>query len=107
MELIVAYGLLDNYFRWISEVVEVFGEAYLFMYPNRVTSDYFNSFFDPSHMKPHVGDMMVDLIYNKNVRGDSDFGMLITRSNIKEKRPILERLMKNARDRELASYISK
>ncbi|HPV39820.1 MAG TPA: hypothetical protein PKX40_01490 [Spirochaetota bacterium] len=107
MELIVAYGLLDNYFRWISEVIDVFGEAYLFMYPNSVTSDYLNSFFDPSHMKPHVGDMIVDFIYNKNSRADSDFGMLITRANIKEKRPLLERLMKNARDRELKSYISR
>ncbi|HOT44594.1 MAG TPA: hypothetical protein PLM53_09025 [Spirochaetota bacterium] len=98
LEMIVAYGLLDDYFRWIGDVVDVFGQVYLFMYPNRISEDYLDNFFDPSHANPEVGIMIVDAIYNKPITGDTDFGMLITRSNLKEKLQLLERLMKNARD---------
>ncbi|HNW27071.1 MAG TPA: hypothetical protein PKN50_01235 [Spirochaetota bacterium] len=98
LEIIVAYGLLDDYFRWISDVVDVFGEVYLFMYPNRINNDYLVNYFDPSHANPQIGEMIVDAIYNRPITGDSDFGMVITKSNLKQKRPVLELLMKNARD---------
>ena len=60
MQLIVEYGNLDDYFRWLSDVVDVFGTVYLFAYPNRVTTDYMENFFDPIHAYPHIGAMMVD-----------------------------------------------
>jgi hypothetical protein len=107
MEMMVAYGLLDDYFHWIYDVIDVFGEAYLFMYPNSVTNNYFDTFFDPSHANPAVGNMMVDAIYNNRIKGDSDFGMVITRSNFSEKRPFLERLMKNARDPRFEPFFKK
>ena len=107
MEIIVSYGLLDDYFRWLSEIVDVFGELRLFMYPNAVTNDYFEYFFDPGHAYPSVGDRIVDAIYNKKISGDSDFGMLITRSNFTEKRALLERLMNNAHDQRFGSLIRK
>lgn len=98
METVVAYGLLDDYLRWLSEIVDVYGELYLFMYPNAVTRDYFRHFFDPGHAYPWVGDRMVDAIYNKKISGDTEFGMLVTRSNFAEKRALLARLMSGVRD---------
>jgi hypothetical protein len=107
MEMIVAYGLLDDYFRWLSDILDVFGETYLFMYPNAVTADYFENFFDPSHANPPIGDKMVDVMYNNRGRGNSDFGMVLTRSNFRDKRVLLERLMKNAHDPRFESLIRK
>ncbi len=105
MEMIVNCGLVDDYFRWLSDILDVFGSIYLFMYPNEVTNDYFNNFFDPIHAYPSVGAMMADAVYNNKIRGDSKFGMLITRSNFKEKRALLERLIKNAHDAQFGPLI--
>ena len=107
MEMIVANGLLDDYFRWISDILDVFGEVYLFMYPNEVTGDYFNNFFDPIHTYPETGRKIVDAIYNNRIRGDSNFGIMLTRSNFKEKRPVLELLMKNVRDPLFKPFVRK
>ncbi len=107
MEMIVAFGLLDDYFRWISDILDVFGEIYFFMYPNEVTNNYFDNFFDPIHARPEIGNLMVDAIYNNRIRGDSKFGMLVTRSNFQEKRALLERLMKNAHDTQFGPLIRK
>jgi hypothetical protein len=107
MDLMARYDLVDDYFRWLSEVLDVFGECYLFMYPNKVTNDYFKYFFDPNHMSPATGDMIADAIYNNKILGDSDFGMHITRDNFAAKRPVLERLMKNARDPRVERILGK
>jgi hypothetical protein len=98
IQLVVEYGYLDDYFRWMYDIVDVFGTVHLFAYPNEVTTDYLNNFFDPIHAYPAVGDRIIDAIYNDKISGDSKFGMVITRANFPEKRVMLEKLMRNVHD---------
>jgi hypothetical protein len=100
MASMVKNGLLDEYLRWISDIVEVFGECYHFMYPNAVCEDYMNNFHDPNHYNPQVSVMMVDAMFNKRITGDTAFGMYISRANLKQKLSQLERLMKEAAARD-------
>lgn len=92
----VKHGLLDEYLRWIRDIVEVFGECYHFMYPNEITTHYLNNFHDPNHYNKAVCDMIVDAIYNHKITGDTAFGMYINRSNLERKLAQLERMMKQA-----------
>jgi len=62
----VNHGLLDSYFRWVSEIVTVFGGCYHFMYPNKVTHDYYKYFHDTNHTNPNVGDMIAGVIFIPN-----------------------------------------
>ncbi len=98
LELIVRYGLLDDYVRWISDIVDVFGEVYVFMYPNEITEDYFSNFFDPIHAYPEVGDRIVDAIFNNRLKEDTEFGMYINRSNFSAKSARLKKMMKGVSD---------
>ncbi len=53
LRLLVEEGRLDDYIRWISGLVEVFGEVWNFMYFNDVTENDFN-YKDAHHYSPHV-----------------------------------------------------
>ncbi len=93
---IVRHNLLDEYERWIREVVEVNGECYHFMFPNTLSRDELKYFNDPNHYYPFVADMMIDAMYNKKAEGDTDICMRITRKNLEEKILLLRRLMLEA-----------
>jgi hypothetical protein len=96
MTSMVKHGLLGDYLRWIRDIVNVYGECYHFMYPNRYSADYLKYFHDPNHYYSTVSDRMADAIYNRKINGDTDFGMYINKSNLEEKLRQLERLMKEA-----------
>lgn len=98
MEMIVRYDLLDDYLRWIEEVLDVFGEAYLFMYPNEVTIDYYDYLFDPGHLYPGTGRMIADAIYNRKITGESRFGWRLTKETYPLQRRRLEQMVKSVRD---------
>jgi len=100
MVLMVRNNLLDAYLKWIKDIVDVYGECYHFMYPNKVTADYVKYFHDPNHYYPFLSDMMVDEIFNHKITGDTEFGMYINRENLALKLAQLERLMKEAAARD-------
>ncbi|TFH41371.1 MAG: hypothetical protein E4G96_05630 [Chrysiogenales bacterium] len=92
----VRNGLLDDYLRWIREIVEVYGVCYHFMYPNSVTLNYRKYFNDPNHYYPFVSRMMIDFMYNGKPPALGDFGMRIDRDNLDARLAYLERLMRQA-----------
>jgi hypothetical protein len=96
MVLMVRNNLLDEYLQWIKDIVEVYGECYHFMYPNKITGDYVKYFHDPNHYYPFVSDMMADEMFNHKITSDTGFGMYINRENLDRKLARLELLMKEA-----------
>ena len=96
MKSMVRNNLLDDYLKWVKDIVEVYGECYHFMYPNAINNDYMKNFHDPNHYYPFICDKMVDAMYNNQIHGDIAFGMYINRSNLGQKLALLERLMKQA-----------
>ena len=77
------YKKLDlnkDYFLWLNDLIEVFGEVYTFMYPNSVTADIYN-FFDPSHFFPDIGHKIaLSIISNGNI--NYDFGIKLNKDNL-------------------------
>ncbi len=96
MSKMVRNNLLDDYERWIRDIVGVYGECYNFMYPSAMSKDSFKYFHDPNHAYPFVGNMMVDVMFNKKAEGDNDICMHITRENLEEKILVLRRLFREA-----------
>ncbi len=90
----VRNNLLDEYERWIRDIVGVYGECYNFMFPNAMSKNAYKYFHDPNHTYPFVGDMMIDDMYNKKIEGDSDICIHITRGNLEEKILLLKRLFR-------------
>jgi hypothetical protein len=94
MKLLVEKNLLDDYLRWLLEIVDVFGGYYNFMYPNKITKNYIGYFHDPTHSYPPVGNMILDAIYTKKIDGISDFGIYIDKATSKHTLEYLKDLMK-------------
>jgi hypothetical protein len=97
MKLLVEKNLLDDYLRWLAEIVDVFGGCYHFMYPNKITKNYISYFHDPTHCYPPVGSMIIDAILNKKIDGISNFGIYIDKATSKHKLAYLKELMKKLR----------
>lgn len=87
------YHLLNDYFRWLSEIIDVFGGCYNFMYPSTVTKNYNEYFADAVHTYPETGDLMVDAMYNKK-ENNTGFGMYIDRKNFEQKKELLKELFR-------------
>ncbi len=84
LKLLVEQELFDHYARWISDNVETFGEIWNFMYFNAITTDD-NNYKDADHYSPQVCDMITRKLYG--LAGESenkDFGIKVTRENLKE-----------------------
>lgn len=74
-------GYLEYYFKWLEELVNIFGEVHHFMYPNSITKDVSN-FFDATHMLPKTGDYIAKYIARKEKF--QDFGITLTKDNINQ-----------------------
>jgi hypothetical protein len=71
----------NDYKRWVSDVVEVFGECTDFMTVNSITTNIEN-FYDTQHAYPKIGAIMVKRIIGKNENIPSDFGLKISNKNL-------------------------
>jgi hypothetical protein len=81
-ELLLAEGRLDDYCRWISDIVETYGAVYDFMGINSVTDNPAN-YLDAHHFYPFIGTMIVNRIMGyPDGAVPSDFGRRITRENL-------------------------
>jgi len=96
MTSMVRAGLLDEYERWIRDIVDVFGECHNFMIPSRLTGDYMNNFHDPNNCYPFVADTMIDAMYNSKDPEASGICIHITRANIDVKLTYIRRLFREA-----------
>ena len=76
--------LLDDYEVWLRDLVDVYGGAWNFMYPNMITNDITN-YFDGHHFYPEVGNLLALRIKGEDVGAvPEDFGVYVTNENIDE-----------------------
>jgi hypothetical protein len=75
-------GMDQYYFRWLRDMVAIFGEVYNFMYIHDVANDGRN-FYDGYHFYPYVGTMIAKQISTK-MQAVDDFGVVLTPDNIDE-----------------------
>ena len=78
---LIEQGLLEDYERWLSDIVSVFGEVHNYMYPNSVTNDIAN-YFDGHHFYPNVGTLLAQSLSDNPSPQHEDFGIVVTSENI-------------------------
>jgi hypothetical protein len=94
----VTGGRLDDYKRWLREMVDVFGEVHHFEYLNSVTRDYRRYYMDGHHYYPETGRLIAHKIMGvADPAIPADFGMILTPSNIEEKLQEIEAASKVCR----------
>lgn len=83
MKLLCDLGRLDDYERWLRELVGEFGSVLHFMYPNHVSMDD-ASFNDAHHPTEATAKNIVNVIVNYKRMGkiEGGFGVILTNRNI-------------------------
>ena len=82
-KILVESGNLPDYNRWITQLVETFGEVYHFMGVNSITS-YRDNYADLHHFYPYIGTLIADRLTGiQNSALPDDFGILVNRENLK------------------------
>ena len=77
-------GRIDDYERWLREMVDVFGEVWHFMTLNSVTTKVKN-YPDSEHYYENVGKLVANKISSQNIEAiPKDFGIVLNISNIDE-----------------------
>jgi hypothetical protein len=82
-QALVEEGRLLDYEQWLTDVIDVFGGVYNFMYPNTITNDITN-YFDGHHFYPEVGTMIVHRIDGTMTGVPDDFGQYVTKENLED-----------------------
>ena len=78
---ITKLGHIENYKNWLRTLVDIFGSVHHFMYPNSVSKNYLNYFFDANHAYPETNDIVAKtIVANENII--EDFGLILTKENI-------------------------
>lgn len=73
-------GLLNYYFQWLNELVEVFDVVYHFAYPNEITNN-LSYFFDAGHALPKISPHIADFILDRESKLEG-FGIKLTKDNL-------------------------
>ena len=72
----------NEYTRWISELVEIFGEVSCFMDINSVTTN-LEHYPDDDHYYPYIGKILANKVSTQNFATEpKDFGILVNKSNV-------------------------
>ena len=73
---------IDEFKKWLRDLVDIFGEIYHFMNINSVTTDLQN-YPDDDHFYPYIGTLIANRISNNiNINIPKDFGIKLTKENI-------------------------
>lgn len=80
-EAMIESGQLDDYEKWLADVVDVFGGVYNFMYPNTITNNLSN-YFDGHHFYPKVGTIIAKKLSDVQNGVPHDFGQYVTNENL-------------------------
>lgn len=82
-KMLVQRGNLPDYKRWLTMLVDVFGEVYDFMGINTITQDPTN-YTDLHHFYPEFGTLIADRVTGvSNSKLPKDFGSLLNKQNLK------------------------
>lgn len=75
-------GRLPDYERWLTDITDVFGGVYNFMYPNSVTGNLEN-YFDGHHFYPNVGKLIANRISQGSISEvPQDFGTYVDQKRL-------------------------
>ena len=89
--VLVQSGNLPDYDRWMGQLVETFGKVYDFMGVNSITT-YPDNYADLHHFYPYIGTLIADrLTGSKNSSLPEDFGILVTKDNLKSHLEMIHR----------------
>ena len=80
---LVDQNLLPSYQQWLTDVTEVFGGVYNFMYPNSITN-HIDNYFDGHHYYPEIGTKIAHRIDGTNTGVPAGFGVYVTKENLTE-----------------------
>lgn len=81
---LVSTGLLDEYEKWIRDLVDVYGGVWNFMYPNSITNNSMN-YYDGHHFYPEIGELISARLEGRTLENlPEDFGEFITPENLEE-----------------------
>lgn len=83
LEAFYKQGRLDDYARWLKELVREFELVYNFMYPNSITLDD-SSFADAHHPRPQTVQIIAKKIQDPASLPPGDWGTLVTEENLDE-----------------------
>lgn len=93
LKILLEQDRLEDYKRWVSGLVEVFGEAWNFMYFNEVTLNDLN-YKDAHHYSPWICRAIIHKIYGLPDDGQfSDFGKKVTVDSLHEHLAFLDNNM--------------
>jgi len=82
-----------NYFRWIRDMVDVFGKVYFFTMPSELAYNFWNYSRDGDHYYPFVCDKIIDIIsQKKQING---YGIIITKDNLEKSIKIINNSIKD------------
>lgn len=77
-------GRIDEFDKWLKDLIEVFGEVNHFMTINTITQNLQN-YPDDDHYYPHIAELLANKLSSKdNDNIPSDFGVLINKDNVDE-----------------------
>lgn len=83
-EHLIKTGRFNDYAKWLTETVEVFGGVYNFMYLNSITKNTTN-YIDADHFYPRVGTLIAHKISGvKDENIPIDFGVYVTKDNLQQ-----------------------
>jgi hypothetical protein len=103
----VVEGRMNDYKRWLRDIVDVYGEVHHFEYLTSVARDPRRYYMDGHHYYPETGRLLAH-----KMRGvpdpavPADFGMVVNRSNIEEKLREIEAASAACREPSPAASIS-
>jgi hypothetical protein len=82
LKLFVEEGRLNDYERWITDLVVVFGEVWHFMYFNSVTGNDEN-YRDAHHYSPRIAEVIARKLFGlETEKNYDDFGMKISAESL-------------------------
>ena len=93
-KILIESGNLPDYKRWMTQLVDTFGEVYDFMGVNSITG-YPDNYADLHHFYPYIGTLIADrLSGTPNESLPDDFGIRVTKENLQLHFKELERQAK-------------
>ena len=98
-KILVQSGNLPDYKKWVTMLVDVFGEVYDYMGINTITNNPSN-YADLHHFYPEFGTLIADRITGvKNSALPKDFGVLVNKQNLKAHFDYIDKQVERLQDK--------
>ena len=81
----IQMGHYQHYEQWLKDLVAIYGTVYHFMYIHPIAENYHENFIDSNHAYPKTNTLIAKKIQSECKNEPKNFGMMLTRENIKTK----------------------